>query len=135
MFTCALVCVHKKVSEIDDQNRLFGLVHTHQCYCRLTHTETYIGLGRMSNISVSALGPDSRLCQHIYDVNSWYSCLLVLFYTLFPYIYLSLTDGPNFTPFQNVEFVNKSKPFFQTNSREEKNTKFQHNLTPERQFC
>ena len=99
------------------------------------HTETYIGLGRMSNISVSALGPDSRLCQHIYDVNSWYSCLLVLFYTLFPYIYLSLTDGPNFTPFQNVEFVNKSKPFFQTNSREEKNTKFQHNLTPERQFC
>ena len=26
MFTYALVCVHKKVSEIDDQNRLFGLV-------------------------------------------------------------------------------------------------------------
>ena len=71
MFTYALVCVHKKVSEIDDQNRLFGLVHTHQCYCNLTHTETYIGLGRMWNISVSALGPDSRLCQHIHDVNSW----------------------------------------------------------------
>jgi hypothetical protein len=52
--------------------------HTQQCDCSLTDTETYIGLGRMCNISVSALGPDSMLGQHIFDVNSWHSCLLNL---------------------------------------------------------
>jgi hypothetical protein len=125
MFTYALVGVHKKVSEIDDQNRLFGLVDTQQCYCRLTNTETYIGLGRMHNISVSVstLRPDSMLCQHIYDVNSWNSCLLLIFCTLFTYI-----DRPNFTPFQNVEFLNKSKPFFQTNSMKTIETPLVHML-------
>ena len=88
--------------------------HTQQCDCSLTDTETYIGLGRMCNISVSALGPDSMLGQHIFDVNSWHSCLLLLFCTLFPCICLSLTDRPNFTPFQNVEYLNKSRPFFRT---------------------
>ena len=88
--------------------------HTQQCDYRLTDTETYIGLGRMCNISVSALGPDSMLGQHIFDVNSWHSCLLLLFCTLFPCICLSLTDLPNFTPFQNVEYLNKSRPFFGT---------------------
>jgi hypothetical protein len=52
MFTYALVCVHKKVSEIDDQTHLFGLV-SHPGYS-LAHTETYIGFGRMCNIIVSA---------------------------------------------------------------------------------
>ncbi len=102
MFTYALVCAHKKVSEIDDQNRLFGLI-----------THPHIGLGRMCNLSVSALGPDSMLCQHIFDVNSWHSCLPLFFSTLFPCICLSLTDRPNFTPFQNVEYWTNRDPFYE----------------------
>ena len=55
MFTYALVCTHKKVSEIDDQNRLIAVVLVaHQDYS-LTNAETCIGLGRMCNIIVCAL--------------------------------------------------------------------------------
>jgi hypothetical protein len=35
----------------------------------------------MYNMSVCELSPDSMLCQHNFDVNSWYSCRLLLFCT------------------------------------------------------
>ena len=92
--------------------------HTQQCDCSLTHTETHIRFGRMCTISVSALGPDSMLCQHIFDVNSCHSCLLLLFCTLFPWICLPLTDRPNFTPFQNVEYWTNRDPFYEPIPRE-----------------
>ena len=115
MFTYALLCVPtRKSARLTIKIACLVSSHTQQCDCSLTDTETYIGLGRMWNISVSALGPDSMLGQHIFDVNSWHSCLLLLFCTLFPCICLSLTDRPNFTPFQNVEYLNKSRPFFRT---------------------
>ncbi len=65
----------------------------------------------MCNIIVSALGSDSMLCQHIFDVYSSRSCLLLFLYTLFPWICLSLTDRPNFTPFPNVEYRTIETPF------------------------
>jgi hypothetical protein len=85
--------------------------HTQQCDCSLTDTETYIGLGRMCNISVSALGPDSMLGQHIFDVNSWHSCLLLLFCTLFPYICLSLKSKRTFVEFMWFFILPKTSLF------------------------
>ena len=98
MFTYDLVCAHKKVSEIADQIALLGLV-AHQD-CNLTNAETCIGFGRMCNIIVCALVSDSMLCQHIFDVNSWYSCLLLLFHTLFPGI-----------PFKMLNYQQIETPF------------------------
>ncbi len=54
----------------------------------------------MSNIIVCALVSDSMLCQHIFDVNSWYSCLLLLFHTLFPGI-----------PFKMLNYQQIENPF------------------------
>jgi hypothetical protein len=126
VFTYGLVCAHKKVSEIDDQNRMIGSRRTPGL--QLTNAETCIGLGRMCNIIVCALVSDSMLCQHIFDVNSWHSCLLLLFHALLTYICLTLTDLSNFAPFQNVELSTNRDPIFGINSRRKHNTKFQHNL-------
>jgi hypothetical protein len=100
MFTYALVCAHKKVSEIDDQNRLIGSRRTPGL--QLTNDETCIGLGRMY---VS----DSMLCQHIFDVNS----------------------------FKMLNCQQIETPFLGSiiESRRKHNTKFQHNLKSQRQFC
>jgi hypothetical protein len=122
MFTYALVCTRKKVNDIDDQNRLFGLV-THQD-CSLTNTETCIGLGRICNIIVCPLHSDSMLCQHIFYVNSSHCWLLLLLRILFPCTCLSLTDLPNFTTFHNVELSTNRDPISWINSRRKHHTKF-----------
>ena len=91
--------------------------HTQQCDCRLTDTETYIGLGRMCNISVSALGPDSMLSQHIFDVNSH---LLVI------------DRSAKFHTLSKCWIFEQIETLFRNHLH---HTKFQHNLKFKQHFC
>ena len=85
---CSFVCPQE--SQRDRRSKLLVWSRHTPCDCSLSNAETYIGLGRMCNKIVCPLGSDSMLCQHSSDVNSWHSCLRLLFCTLFPCICLPL---------------------------------------------
>jgi hypothetical protein len=112
MFTHDLVCDHKKVSEIDDQ--ITCLVSSPQCHQPGLQFDEHRNMYRVwSSVTNNCLYPnsDSMLCQHIFDVNSWCSCLLLLFLTLFLWICIPLTDQTNSTPFQKTEISKIETPF------------------------